>query len=317
MGLKYYFLLLLLLNFGFSYSQSKLPFDEDLLLKLTMDYNKDSIYPTYRKSNFVYLNIKTKDTLFNKKFKEAYPFVGNSALIFDENSNSYNIIDRKGDFKFKEGVLQKILETNHPHKSVIRFLKFENNSQQIFLYDLYESKIVNEYIKPNICAESVPPPVIEKLTNGKYSLILDNGEKVSYDFIKALNSYGYIVKKNNLFGAINYNTGKVIIPIRYDNYAEINTSQIIALKKGKLWYYYGFTLLKSKYLCSNFFPQDEFDKRFGIYKNQKGFNILFKDYSTLTHEFDWISDNGIIAKTKNNYYFIPFNTKKIVNYYER
>ncbi|SIS60822.1 hypothetical protein SAMN05421789_103196 [Kaistella chaponensis] len=281
-----------------------------------MDYNKDTIFPTYSKSNFVYVNLKTKDTLFNKKFKEAYPFVKNSALIFDEKTNSYNIIDRNGDFKFKEGTLQKILETNHPYKSVIRFLKFEDNSQQIFLYDLYESKIVNEYIKPNICAESVPPPVIEKLTNGKYSLILDNGKKVTYDFIKALNSYGYIVKKNNLFGAIDYKTGKVIIPILYNNYAEINTSQIIALKKGNIWYYYGFTLLKSKYLFSIFFPQDEFDKRFGIYKNQKGYNILFKDHSTLPQEFDWISDNGILAKKNHNFYFIQFNSKNIIPYYK-
>lgn len=313
--MKNFYFLILFFYFGFSFSQNKLPFDENLLVKLTMDYNKDSIYPTYRKSNFVYVNIKTKDTLFGKKFKEAYPFVRNSALIFDEKTNSYNVIDRNGNFKFKEGILQKILETNHPFKSVIRFLKFENNSQQLFLYDLYESKIITEYIKPNICALSIPPPVIEKLTNGKYSLTLDNGKKVTYDFIKALNSYGYIVKKNNLFGAIDYNTGKVIIPIQYDNYAEINTSQIIALKKGNLWYYHGFTILKSKYLCSNFFPQDEFDKRFGIYKNQKGFNILFKDYSTLPKHFDWISDNGIIAKTKDHYYFIPFNTKNIINYY--
>ncbi|UTX48923.1 hypothetical protein [Chryseobacterium sp. MA9] len=281
-----------------------------------MDYNKDTIFPTYKKSNFVYVNLKTNDTLFNKKFKEAYPFIRNSALVFDDNSNSYNVIDRNGNFKFQQGILQKILETNHPLKSVIRFLKVENNLQQEILYDLYDDKIVNEYVKPNICAESIPPPTIQKLNNGKYTLILKNGEKVSYDYIKDINSYGFIVKKNNLFGAIDYETGKVIIPIEYDDYSNFNSGQVIALRKGKIWHYHGFKLQKSKYLCIVYFPQDDFDKRFGIYKNKNRFNILFKDESSLTKEFDWISENGILAKVQNNFYFIPFNTKNIIPYYE-
>ncbi|QFG54482.1 hypothetical protein [Chryseobacterium sp.] len=281
-----------------------------------MDYNNDTIFPTYKKSNFVYVNLKTNDTLFNKKFKEAYPFIRNSALVFDENSNSFNIIDRNGNLKFQQGILQKILETNHPHKSVIRFLRVENNVRQEFLYDLYESKIVGEYIKPNICSEPTPPPTIQKLNNSKYTLILGNGKKVSYDFIEDVNSYGFVVKKNNLYGAIDFETGKVIIPIQYNSYAKIKTGQIIALKKGKIWYYHGFKLQKSKYLCHVYFPQDEFDKRFGIYKSNNKYHILLKDGTSLSKEFDWISENGIVAKSSNSFYFIPFNTKDIIPYYE-
>lgn len=89
-----------------------------------MDYNNDTIFPVYKKGSFVYINIKTNDSLFNKRFTEAYPFIKNSALVFDKQTNSYNIVDREGNYRFEQGMLKGLSETHHPLKSVVRFVTF-------------------------------------------------------------------------------------------------------------------------------------------------------------------------------------------------
>lgn len=312
-----YFILTALLFSFFAKGQKKFPFDEKLLRQLTMDYNNDTIFPVYKKGSFVYINIKTKDSLFNKRFTEAYPFIKNSALVFDKQTNSYNIIDREGNYGFEQGMLKGLSETHHPLKSVVRFVTSENNRQQTFLYNLYESKVTGEYVKPNICAEAVAPPQIDRMANGKYRLFLPEGKQVVFDEIKAVHPRLFIVKSKGYYGAIDAVTGKVVLPVEYDDYAEIDTSQIVALKKKGIWYYYGFQLFKSKHLFHHYFVQDSFDKRFGIFRDDKNkSNIMFKDKSLLSRGFDRISENGILANDTEGYYFIPFNSKNIVVYYQ-
>lgn len=160
-------------------------------------------------------------------------------------------------------------------------------------------------------------PQIDRMANGKYRLFLPEGKQVVFDEIKAVHQRLFIVKSKGYYGAIDAVTGKVVLPVEYDDYAEIYTSQIVALKKKGIWYYYGFQLFKSKHLFHDYFVQDSFDKRFGIFRDDKNkSNIMFKDKSLLPRGFDRISENGILANDTEGYYFIPFNSKNIVVYYQ-
>lgn len=56
-------------------AQIDIPFNMiSLVEQTTYNTSKDSILPHYQKDAFIYVNQKSGQPVFNKKFKEAYPF---------------------------------------------------------------------------------------------------------------------------------------------------------------------------------------------------------------------------------------------------
>jgi hypothetical protein len=76
------------------------PFNLDYLAYCSTQVRQNhTITPVYRNGTFVYLNHRTGQPLFNKKFQEAYPFVRGYGLV--KVNGLYGIINSKGAYVIK------------------------------------------------------------------------------------------------------------------------------------------------------------------------------------------------------------------------
>lgn len=310
--------LLLLLGVLFK-AQEKLPFNKDLLEHMILpDYGNDSIFPTYRNEAFEYINIKTGKILFNKKFKEAYPFAGKSALIFDTETQSYNAIDRNGNFLLQQKNINQVFPLLNCSEAHVKFnyTTNKNYTESLFFY-FYEGimKGCTPKLPPKVPGEPIRFPFpFEKNDKNTYILKNNGTRKEKFDKVRVLSENTFLAMKNNKIGIID-NEGKFIVPLEFDEstveFSENRNgyNSIIPLKKDEIWYYYGHKgqfILKSAQLCiSHISPYyNSKGEKFGVYKSGEKYNILYQDGGSLEHDYDWISENGILASIGNNFYFI-------------
>ncbi|GEJ44227.1 hypothetical protein [Chryseobacterium sp. ON_d1] len=130
--------------------------------------------------------------------------------------------------------------------------------------------------------------------------------------------------KNNRLGIAD-NDGTFRVPPEFEeSTVEFSESRkgylnLIPLKKDGIWYYYsnkGQFMMKSDKLCiANISPFFHYNEKFGIYKNGEKYNILYNDGQSLESDYDWISENGILVKNGNNYYFVLQN-RTVVPYFK-
>ncbi|AZA89677.1 Uncharacterised protein [Chryseobacterium nakagawai] len=294
-------------------AQIDIPFNLVTLVKQTSSQTpQDSILPTYQNGAFVYMNLKNGQPVFNKKFREAYPFYGKFALVFDSETKSYNVIDRMGSFILDKGTFTQINNQTRCDHYFISFFMNENSTEFTF------NKLNGEFER---CSGiSCPYPTLIKfpfLKNqvGQYTLKTNCFE---VDNATPLEDNSFLVLKDRKIGIID-KTGKILVPIEYEestvNFIEnrISTVNTIPLRKENVWYYYhpaGKLITKSNVLCDTFLYGQT---KLGIYKNGQKYGLLYTDGTTLPQEYDWISEDGVLARTGNDFYFIF--EKSIIPYY--
>ncbi|GEJ44228.1 hypothetical protein CRS_08360 [Chryseobacterium sp. ON_d1] len=130
----------------------------------------------YRNGAFEYVNIITGKVLFNKKFREAYPFAGKSALVFDSETHSYNAIDRNGSYLLQQKNIYEVFPLLNCSKAYVKFnyITDKNYTESLFFY-FYEGVIQG-------CIPSFPLKV--------------PGEPVKYSFpFEKTKENTYILKK--------------------------------------------------------------------------------------------------------------------------
>ncbi|UHO39962.1 WG repeat-containing protein [Chryseobacterium capnotolerans] len=294
-------------------AQIDIPFNLVTLVKHThSQIPKDSILPSYQNGGFVYINLKDGQPVFNKRFREAYPFNGKYALVFDTETKSYNLIDRTGSFIIDKGIYTKINHRTTCGTNFISFLMNENSTEYNF------NRLNGKF---ELCSgTSCGYPVLLKFPfrkneGGQYTM---NTNSFEVENATPLDDNYFMVLKEGKIGIID-RPGKILVPIEYEESSinfipnRINVINILPLKKDNVWYYYntkGELITKSPWLCQTLLYGQT---KLGIYQNGQKYGLLYTDGTTLQKEYDWISEDGLLARTGNDFYFIL--DKRIVPYY--
>ncbi|RXM51052.1 MULTISPECIES: WG repeat-containing protein [unclassified Chryseobacterium] len=294
-------------------AQIDIPFNLVTLVKNTSSQTpKDSILPTYQNGAFMYINLKDGQPVFNKKFREAYPFYGKYALVFDSETKSYNVIDHTGSFILDKGVYTRINNRTTCSTNFISFLMNENSTE--YTFNRHNGEF--ERCLGTSCGYPVLLrfPFIKNET-GQYILYTN---KFEVENATPLDGNYFMVRKDGKIGIID-RTGKILVPFEYEespvNFIpnRVNVVNILPLKKDNVWYYYnpeGKLITQSLWLCQTLLYAQT---KLGIYQNGQKYGLLYTDGTTLEKEYDWISEDGILARTGNDFYFIL--DKRIVPYY--
>ena len=301
-------------------AQLNVPFNWVTLVRQTSNQTpQDSILPTYRNGAFVYINQKNGQPLFNKKFKEAYPFYGKSALVFDMETNSYNAIDCNGNLLVNKGMFHRINNPTTCDKGFVSFSSDPNETRTEFIYDVFNAYLTNQ-CRASYCAYPVPfkSPFL-KTQSGQYLLNIRGGNSILFDKVESLGDNMFLTLKDQKLGIIR-STGESLVPLEFEESTIDFTGKkeeifvnIIPLKKENIWYYYepkGKLITQSPMKCQTLLYGQP---KLGIYKNGQKYGILYTDGTTLQKEYDWISEDGLLARTGNDFYFI-FD-KDIIPYY--
>lgn len=233
-------------------------------------------------------------------YQEAYPFIKNFALV--RFKGRYGIIDRKGGF-----VVEPIYEK-------ISFVDGDVKFDDKLCFSFREGKIVNNC--EFICGYPKTYVGVEFVENNKYQIIdkIKNLKSQVYDSIASDGKY-YLVKKNNKWGVIEYDSiFKQVVNLKYKDAKFINY-RIALLNNANLWEYYKIgtkpkLLIRTKILCE---PYDCLDnKLIGVFKTENGkYNLLYDDKSTF-EEFDYINTSGIYGLQDNKIYVLKNKLKQLL-----
>lgn len=302
----------------------KFPFDIETLQDLS--YKKDSIMPKFIDDKFYYINTKTGKKISETGFQVAYPFVGRKSTLVKIDDN-FGIIDINGNLLTKP--IYKVFQLWHtPMRENFVALCHTNNCSSFEVFDLYKGDFI---VPGNGCAE--PYYEREKLIsfigkNKKYGIKkLDENyqnEKIIiqpiYDSIYYIRRNIFIAKKNGKIGIVDENN-KPKLPFSYSKIilSKVNPN-LVGLKINSNWEYYDLadipkTILKSKFECENI-GEIVINDGFGMYKINEKYNILFKDGTSLSQNYDWISNKGTVAIDNNKVYLFG-DEKTPFLYYEK
>ncbi|SIS66454.1 WG containing repeat-containing protein [Chryseobacterium ureilyticum] len=298
-------------------AQIDIPFNLVTLTNHTSYYQtpQDTLLPTYQNGAFIYINQKNGQPAFPKKFREAYPFYGKSALVFDTETQSYNVIDRSGNLLLNSGFIYRINNRSTSGKGFFGFFisKEENSSE--FFFNMFEGTFSTQR---NSTYGGYPIlfkfPFVKNQA-GKYVLKSNHFE---VDNATPLDENYFMIVKDGKIGIID-KAGTILVPIEYEEspveYTEKRAKvvNIIPLRKGNTWYYYttqGKLITTSPMFCHTLLYGQT---KLGIYQKGTKFGLLYTDGSTLEKEYDWISEDGLLARAGNDFYFIF--EKRIIPYY--
>lgn len=300
------------------------PFDIETLKNLS--YRKDSIMPKFIGDQFYYINTNTNKKISETGFQVAYPFVGRRSSLVKINDN-FGIIDSTG--RLLTEPIYKVFQLWHtPMRENFVALCQTNNCSSFQVFDLQKGEII---VPGNGCAELYIEReriIPFKGKNEKYGVHkLDenyqNGTTIIqpvYDSIYYIRRNFIIAEKNGKIGIVNENN-HAILPF---SYAKVIVSKVnpdlIGLKINSNWEYYNLydkpiLVLKSKFECTNI-GEIIIEDGLGIYKINNKYNVLFKDGTSFSQNYDWISGQGTIAIDENKV-FIFGNDKTPFLYYEK
>lgn len=176
---------------------------------------------------------------------------------------------------------------------------------------LQEERTLIESVEVEESTESSSRLGYYKDKNGKTGLYV-NGKRITeaiYDKATPLNSRGYIVKINNKFGFIDYET-KPIIPIKYDSIYNVIGDFLVVNKGSKngAFNYSGEKLLPIKY--AKIFGRNK--NRFMLVENSKGLSLLNKKakpiFKTKLDRVD-MYDNAIFVNANGKYALVTNSIK--------
>ena len=271
--------------------QKRLPF----LIQFNEAFDNLDNYPECDEKECQYKKIPIYYT-----YQEAYPFIKDFALV--KFKGKYGIIDKKGGF-IVEPIYDKI-------KFVDGDVKFEDNLCFSFRY----GKIVNSC--EIIHWDPITYIKVQFVEKNKYQIIdkINNKKSQVYDSI-AFNGKYYIVKKNEKWGVIEYDSiFKQVINFKYKDAKFINY-HIALLNNANLWEYYKIVtkpklIIRTKILCEPYGCLDT--KLVGIFKTENGkYNLLYDDKS-IFEEFDYFDYTGIYGLQDNKIYVIKDKVKQIL-----
>jgi hypothetical protein len=180
--------------------------------------------------------------------------------------------------------------------------------------NLYNSDKKATYV---YCKEpAIPQFYVLKDENEKVGIKKNENEIVieaKYQEVLLVNFTYFIAKQNGKIGVVNFKD-EILFPFEFDDVTFSrgkygSMPQIIGLKKGGKWEYYGnLTSQKSHIIDSNYkcdiTTELSLKNAVGIFALNNKKNILFKDGSILPDDYDWISDNGTIGIQGNKVYLI-------------
>lgn len=290
-------------------AQEKLPYDRNLLYHFSIEGTNDSILPTYKNGAFEYINLNTGKTLFNKRFKEAYPFVGKAALVFNEGQQSYDIIDRNGNVLFsKKNVIQ--IKPLYGCR-VPGFIMMLNDIATT--YNLYQGMEGDQCSRmDHVDYENFRPP-LKRTAKNTYIFRYKNNKTIEFDSIRPLSDHSFLALRNKKLGILDFD-GKVLVPLQFEKSSiefigdNTRTVQLIPLKKEGIWYYYdydGNLWLKGDQPLTRFpSAQRRPTDALGFYPKGEKFNILYINGKSLGKDYGWVSGNGSLVGNGNDIYFV-------------
>lgn len=233
-------------------------------------------------------------------YQEAYPFIKDFALV--KFKGKYGIIDKKGGF-----IVEPIYEK-------IEFVDGNINFDKKLCFSLRYGTIGNPceivHWDPKIFIG------IQFVKNNKYQIVdrMNNIKSQVYDSITSNGKY-YLVKKNEKWGVIEYDSiFKQVINLKYKDAKFINY-RIALLNNANLWEYYKIDtkpklIIRTKILCEPFGCLD--NKLVGVFKTDNGkYNLLYDDKSTF-EEFEEFDYTGIYGMQDNNIYIIKNKQKQLL-----
>jgi len=242
----------------------------------------ETVLPRYQDGQFYYYNEETRQKEFDTAFEEAYPFIGKS-----DNYKLPSYADEANLIIFSED----------------------------FIFDLRTgSKSENGYI---YCAEPAVPN-FNRFANAKGKTGIKNNSdetiiEARYDTIIDIHFDFFVVQDNDKIGVLDLE-GNTIIPLRYeavtfsrgDYYA---SPQKIGLMKEGNWSYFNLSDSKATLITSSkekcFQMHDlSLKESVGVFQKGSQVNILFENGKTLSNDYNWISENGLVGIISNSIHFL-------------
>ncbi|MCY1518318.1 KWG Leptospira [compost metagenome] len=271
-----------------------------------ISFDNDLIIARIKETNYLY-DFKGKQ-IGNLQFLEISDFTNNKAIVTFQN-NSTSIIDNQGNV-----VLKPIL--NYSFERILNddlfIIKDKRNLKEGVINSKAEFIIKCKYDE----IKQVKSFFIAKSNNKKGFVSLTDSlvkpfvyDEIYFNYFDDAVAFGdnnlrdnYIVKKDNLFGVVNPNLEKEIIPIRYKNIRTLFDSYYIVQNdenKNGLFFKNGEKVLEEDYKFYNVFENSIFASK----KNQQFLINLeaqrFKEIEVFVDEFVKFKDEQEFPKNGN------------------
>lgn len=294
------------------------PFKMTYLERFILSNDSTNIYPTFIEDGFYYINITTKEIQIPIRFNEAYPFFKNKALV--KYDDKYAVINHKGEFLIEPRLCRPEFNINYlPY-----FTPFGN-----FCFDFVSGdKLPLEFYNPSFHGDPLENSILIDKQDNKYGIISYETNnwiiKPVYDSIYYCDEYNNILiaSLNDKIGVKNLQED-VILSHEYDMViGEYKDSEefIYGLNESGYWYYFSSSEPK-KIICKSPHKIDIFSenntlspKVIGIFKIGEKYNLLRKDGTILSENYDWLHRNGNIGKKDNRFYLILDDSTEIFYY---
>ncbi len=283
------------------------------------------VTPVYRNGAFVYVNHKTGQTLFNKKFQEAYPFVNGYGLV--KANGLYGVINHLGAY---------VVKPRFPAFHVDERLPLDDGARIVFRNDTafeFDGKLTTEipYVENKIL---IPPFYYIKRENQEalFSRYDSKRQKFSDKFLLLCDSVlgttyeQAIILKGGKIGAVDAN-GETVIPFEYAAYAaspfpnpgiygfpsSYNMPIYFALFKGQEWHYYQ----EDQFLFKSPIKAIAYNYNYFMYEQNGLFNYFnSKGESILKRNYQWLYGNSLALTTNDRLVFL-LNDGTEVQYYTK
>lgn len=303
------------------------PFNLDYLAYCSTQVQQNhTVTPVYRNGTFVYLNHRTGQPLFNKKFQEAYPFVRGYGLV--KVNGLYGIINTKGVYLIKP-LFSEFKLDERVSRDDGPWIVFGDHT--VFGFD---GKLSTEL--PYVENKILMPPFYSIKKGNKVALYSHYGSKrqefsdkllLLCDSVLGTTYYQAIIMKGGKIGAVDTN-GETVVPFDYTAYAAnpdsypglygfpssyYNYMPIhFALCKGQEWCYYH----EAKFLFKSHIKALEYNFNYFRYEQTGLFNYMNSEGEpVLKRNYQWLYGNSL-ALTTDNRLVLLLNDGKEVFYYQ-
>lgn len=299
----------------------EIPFDKEnpyngYYLQMFVHKNLNNVYPQFINDGFYYVNIKAGEKVIPQRFNEAYPFWNKWALV--KVGNQYAIIDSSGEY-----VLNPVV--GNPRFPVY-------NSPNIVMlgdsiYEFRSGSVLPKTLLPSEIHADPPHPAIyifEK--DGKFGIESYEEEvllKPQYDTLYTLDRQEFVAAKmKDKIGVINVKN-EIVQPFEYTDIIieESAFFTIYGLYKNELWYYFDADepqkcITTSRHKISQFADRTSWwlTNILGLYKVGYKCNILYKDGSSLKHDYDRLNMEGTVGTVDGKTYIIFDKNERLLYY---
>lgn len=269
------------------------------------------------KKLFYFYDYKTKGRLFSNQYEIAYPFVGETAIV--KQNNNWGLINRSGKFIYHSDIKNTVRLSSYEKYAI-----FDNGTQDIFNLNDGEKKSGFIY-----CAEPASPDFfINKTTTNKYQLLKrEDHSSVFQEEMDSiilrnnrletdLNSLIILKKKNNY--GLYFSDGKEILKLKFGKIKFLGNDYILVFENKK-WNYYIYEnnklklVLRTEIECLSAGYQSNI---IGTFLQNNKYNLLKTNGETLSKNFDYIDSEATFGIDENSLFI--FNSKgDFYNFYNK